>query len=145
MSSGQALKHVRADRTDPVHLSMQRSIRIGLAARIINKCLEGVESVTQQQERVALAIYHRTVPALAAVSVQVTQADELTFHDVSAMLLSSGVDPSQLWDSLEAPLIGESDRVDSQQDTDDEPAHTPAREAEPQATDNAQEKPVSTP
>ena len=101
-------------RQEPLYEYMQRTIDVGQAARVIRNVLHGAE-VRPQQERVALAVYMKTVPALAAIQVQVHDKQPDSIHDLNALLLTSGVDPADVWRTLEgeAEAIESAEKVDS--------------------------------
>jgi hypothetical protein len=55
----------------------------------------------------ALAVYNKVVPALTAMSVQVEQVASLKFHDINSLLMTSGVNPAELFDSLDSSITPE--------------------------------------
>ena len=75
---------------EPAYVRMQRVVDIGLAAVVLKRVLIG-EPVTIQQERVALAIYNKTVPSLQAISMQLETVKPNNINDIRTMLLSNGV------------------------------------------------------
>lgn len=82
---------VRADTKQPLHEYLIQSVNVGLAARTLNDVLECVE-VSVQRERVALAIWNKLVPTLAAVAIDVRHEGPESVHDLNAMLISNGLD-----------------------------------------------------
>lgn len=70
---------------------MVRTINVGLAARTLNDVLNHMD-VPLQRERVALAIFNKLVPSMAAMHVEVHDARPQSVHDLNAMLLASGLD-----------------------------------------------------
>ena len=76
---------------EPLHEYLIRTTNVGLAARTLNEVLDGIE-VTLQRERVALAIWNKLIPTMAALSVEVHDARPVNVHDLNAMLLSNGLD-----------------------------------------------------
>ena len=78
------------DREVPLYTKMQRGIDVTLAARVLVRCLIG-EKVTASQERVALAVYHKTVPSLQAIAIGISDNKPNNINDIRTMLLSNGV------------------------------------------------------
>jgi hypothetical protein len=90
---------------------MRRSVSVRDAASILNDCMvltEGKPPPTIQQERVALAVYNKMVPAYAALVIEIQDSRPTSVHDLNAMLISSGLDA----------LTGESQVIDSVGDSD---------------------------
>ena len=85
---------------------MRRSVSVRDAASILNDCmLGGKQPPTIQQERVALAVYNKMVPAYAALVVEIQDSRPTSVHDLNSMLISSGLDAltdtSQAIDTVE--------------------------------------------
>jgi hypothetical protein len=89
----QELKHMSqlVRRTEPLNEMLVRTINVGLAARALNDVLEH-KDIPLQRERVALAIWNKLVPSLAAVALEVRSEGPASVHDLNAMLISSGLD-----------------------------------------------------
>jgi hypothetical protein len=87
-----------------MHEMMVRTINVGLAAKTLKDILECVE-VSLQRERVALAIWNKLVPSLAAVHMEVSDSRPTSVHDLNTMLVLNGLDTlpdsPQLIDSVE--------------------------------------------
>ena len=82
-------------RGEPIHLAMQRSINVGLAAKVINDTLDGVE-YSPQRLSTALEVYKKTVPNYQAVAIQVEPKTNTNILDLQAQALEVGLDPSML-------------------------------------------------
>ena len=93
-----------ARRTEPLNEMLVRTTNVGLAANALNLVLNG-EAIPLQRERVALAIWNKLVPSLAAIHMEVADHRPTSVHDLNAMLLSSGLDAltddTQLIDNVE--------------------------------------------
>jgi hypothetical protein len=82
---------VRADTKEPIHEYLVRTVNVGLAAKVLRDVLNKKE-VPLQRERVALAIWNKLVPSLAAMHVEIQDSRPGSVHDLNAMLLASGLD-----------------------------------------------------
>ncbi|GAG15494.1 unnamed protein product [marine sediment metagenome] len=69
---------------------MRKALNVTMAADVLNRCINEIP-VSMQAERVALAIYNKTVPSLAAVALEIHDDRPVNVHDLNAMLLSSGL------------------------------------------------------
>jgi hypothetical protein len=96
-----------ARRTEPLNEMLVRTTNVGLAASALNLVLNGVD-IPLQRERVALAIWNKLVPSLAAIHMEVADHRPTSVHDLNAMLISSGLDA----------LTGESQLIDTPGDSD---------------------------
>ena len=94
----------RSDTKEPIHEYLVRTTNVGLAARTLNQGLDGLE-VPLQRERVALAIWNKLVPSLAAVHMEVSDSRPQSIHDLNAMLVLNRLEPitddTQLIDNVE--------------------------------------------
>jgi hypothetical protein len=93
-------------RTEPVYLKMQRMIDVNAASKVINRCLAG-EAVKASAERAAYVIFNKYTPSLAAMQLQVAEVKSHNMHDINSLLLTSGVDPAMLFDSLDPSVVPE--------------------------------------
>jgi hypothetical protein len=93
-------------RTEPVYLKMQRMIDVNAASKVINRCLAG-EVVKASAERAAYVIFNKYTPSLAAMQLQVAEVKSHNMHDINSLLLTSGVDPAMLFDSLDSSITPE--------------------------------------
>jgi hypothetical protein len=87
---------------------MRKALDVTHAANVLNRCLHE-KGVALQAERVALAIYNKTVPSLAAVHLEVHDARPQSVHDLNAMLLAAGEQPlpisPQVIDSIAEKVV----------------------------------------
>ena len=90
------------DRKLPVHLQMQRSVNIGLAAKVLRDVLDGKE-YSAQRVKVALAVWNKIVPNRDSLSVDVSVQHSPTLQDVNTRLTLAGIQPDQVWEMLQAP------------------------------------------
>ena len=83
-------------RGEPLHLYMQRSINVGMAAKVINETLDG--SVEHRPARLATAIevYRKTVPNYQALAIEIEHKINNNILDLQAQALEAGLDPSIL-------------------------------------------------
>ena len=63
-----------------------------LAAKVLNRCINGDDTVTPQMERVATVIYNKMVPSYAAIAVEIHVDRPENVFALNAMLLSAGLD-----------------------------------------------------
>ena len=96
------------ERTTPIHTYMQRSINVGLAARVINMALDG-EDVKPQRLATAIEVYRKTVPNFQAIAIEIEHKVSNNILDLQAKALEAGLDPTALLP-----------------DKTSEPAHSPA-------------------
>jgi hypothetical protein len=82
---------VRDVTKEPIHEYLVRTVNVGLAAKVLRDVLEHRE-VPLQRERVALAIWNKLVPSLAAMHVQIQDDRPKSVHDLNARLLLAGLD-----------------------------------------------------
>jgi hypothetical protein len=82
---------VRADTKEPIHEYLVRTVNVGLAAKVLRDVLEHKE-VPLQRERVALAIWNKLVPSMAALAIEHHHDGPASIHDLNAMLLSTGLE-----------------------------------------------------
>jgi hypothetical protein len=89
---------------------MRRSVSVRDAASILNDCMSPGKDKppTIQQERVALAVYNKMVPAYAALVVEIQDNRPQSVHDLNAMLVLNGLDA----------LTGESQAIDTIENSD---------------------------
>ena len=90
------------ERTTPIHTYMQRSINVGLAARVINMALAG-EDVKPQRLTTALAVYNKTVPNYMAMAIEVEHKVSNNILDLHAQALEAGLDPATLLPETSKP------------------------------------------
>ena len=83
------------ERTTPIHTYMQRSINVGLAARVINMALDG-EDVKPQRLATAIEVYRKTVPNFQAIAIEIEHKVSNNILDLQAKALEAGLDPSTL-------------------------------------------------
>jgi hypothetical protein len=83
---------------------MRKALDVRHAANVLNRCIHE-EGVSMQAERVALAIYAKTVPSLAAIHMEVADNRPQSVHDLNTMLVLNGLDAltgeSQVIDTIE--------------------------------------------
>ena len=82
-------------RGEPLHVYMQRSIDVGLAVKVINETLAGMD-VKPQRLTTALAVYNKTVPNYMAMAIEVEHKVSNNILDLHAQALEAGLDPSAL-------------------------------------------------
>ena len=82
---------VRDVTKEPIHEYLVRTVNVGLAAKVLRDVLEHKE-VPLQRERVALAIWNKLVPSMAAIAIEHRTEGPESIHDLNAMLLSTGLE-----------------------------------------------------
>ena len=82
-------------RGEPLHLYMQRSINVGMAVKVINETLAGMD-VKPQRLNTALAVYNKTVPNYMAMAIEVEHKVTNNILDLQAQALEAGLDPATL-------------------------------------------------
>jgi hypothetical protein len=96
-----------ARRTEPLNEMLVRTTNVGLAATALNLVLNG-KDIPLQRERVALAIWNKLVPSLAAIHMEVADNRPQSVHDLNTMLVLNGLDA----------LTGESQVIDTTENSD---------------------------
>jgi hypothetical protein len=81
-----------AERATSLSEVMRKGVNVTLAAKVLNRCIQGDDTVTPQMERVATVIYNKMVPSYAALQVEIQDNRPQSAHDLNAMLLSAGLD-----------------------------------------------------
>ena len=78
-------------RTEDYSVVMRKAININQAAKVLNRCIHGDDSVTAQMERVAVVLFNKFVPSLAAIQLQVEDNRPKSVHDLNTMLVLNGL------------------------------------------------------
>jgi hypothetical protein len=81
-----------AERATSLSEVMRKGVNVTLAAKVLNRCIQGDETVTAQMERVATVIYNKMVPSYAAIQVDIVADRPDNVFALNAMLLSAGLD-----------------------------------------------------
>jgi hypothetical protein len=96
---------------------MRKGVNVSIAAEVLNRCINGDDTVTLQQERVSLAVYNKMVPSYAAIQVEHRIEGPQSIHDLDSMLLSSGLAPltqvPQLIDNVQEKLITSEEKAET--------------------------------
>ena len=82
-------------RGEPLHVYMQRSINVGMAVKVINETLAGMD-VKPQRLNTALAVYNKTVPNYMAMAIEVEHKVSNNLLDLQTQALEAGLDPATL-------------------------------------------------
>ena len=79
---------------------IKKGLEVRNAVSVLNACLIGrvsaegmpdIEPPTLQQERVAIVIFNKFVPSLAAIQLQVEDNRPKSVHDLNTMLVLNGL------------------------------------------------------
>ena len=99
-----------AERPQAYWETIRDRIDTATAVGVLNKLIKGKQykskDITVMQATMAWNIVNKMLPSLQAVALRVEQADPLTRHDLDALMLSTGIDPSLIDGySEDKPLI----------------------------------------
>ena len=111
---GQALRRTESKDIASFGDTLRKRIDAGMAVKVLNQAVRGDDVSRLQLDAVRIAI-DKCLPSLAAVAVAIHDASPDSIHDLNALLLTSGVDPADVWRTLEgeAEAIESVEKVDS--------------------------------
>ena len=90
----------------PYWQKIYNRLEAGQAANVMNRAVEGDESLTAVQVKAAEFIIRTVCPQLASISLDVEVEHRQTLADASAQLLMAGIDPAAAWALLNNDGVG---------------------------------------